>query len=507
MYKVLISCAGLGSRVEQHSYGFNKSLISIDKKAVITHIIENIENEVPIVICLGYKSETLKQYLDVAHNDRDISYVYVDDYQSENSGLSYSISKASHLLQCPFVFISNDSILKTKIVEPTENYVFYSKKLDNTVEIKNYRTVSISPFKINEKKENDINAYVGVCGILEYEKFWRYNQESIDMRLQCIGETYSLNKLKCSSYMCEWFDTGNQDQLKITSQAFSEHSDIHILDKAEECIWFTNDRVVKFHKDTNFIKQRVNRTLELKKFVPSIINNTLNFFSYSKFEGEVMSSITNIECVERLFKYLNDFWEPVEVDRVEFKEECMKFYKDKTYNRVKEYIKANKYKDTVLKINDVTCEPILEKLDGIDWDWISNGVPVRFHGDLHFENILHNENTFMLIDWRQNFGKFMNCGDIYYDLAKLKHGLIVSHNMVNKEMYSVSESKISISEEWYKKESMDLIDSYIIENCYDKNKVDVLTYLIFLNVAVLHHKPYDKFLFMLGNLLLNGGDV
>ena len=37
---------------------------------------------------------------------------------------------------------------------------------------------------------------------------------------------------------------------------------------------------------------------------------------------------------------------------------------------------------------------------------------------------------FSLLDWRQNFGRSYVFGDIYYDLAKLHHGLIISHDFI-----------------------------------------------------------------------------
>lgn len=505
MYKVLISCAGLGSRVTQHSFGFNKSLISIDKKTVITHIIENIDNDVDIVICLGYKSDTLKEYLDVAHNDRNITYVYVDDYESVKSGLGYSINKAKELLQCPFVFISNDSIITTKIKEPIENYVYYSNKLNDTNEIDNYRTINTYPFNINEKKESKSKAYVGVCGVKDFEDFWKYNDESITLNKQTIGETYSLNKMSnVKTYECEWYDTGNEEQLLLTKKSFNTNDNIHVLDKNEECIWFTKDRVIKYHKDINFIKDRVNRVSSLESFVPSIISHTNNFYSYSKFYGNVLSSTNDMKYIKNLYSYLDDFWKPINININLFQKECMSFYKDKTYDRVKKYLKENP-NDDVNNINGIMCPPILDTLDSIDWVYLSKGVPVRFHGDLHFENILYNRDSYKLIDWRQSFGTLQECGDVYYDLAKLKHGFIVSHNVVDKNRFFVSDKLISIEEEWYKDESIKILDEYVESKGYDKNKVNILTYLIYLNVAILHHKPYDKFLFMLGKFLINGG--
>ena len=78
-------------------------------------------------------------------------------------------------------------------------------------------------------------------------------------------------------------------------------------------------------------------------------------------------------------------------------------------------------------------------LNQIDWKWISSGLSGRFHGDFHFENILYSKSNkkFTFLDWRQDFAGNLSIGDIYYDLAKLMHGIIVDHNQVNKKKFKI----------------------------------------------------------------------
>ena len=42
-----------------------------------------------------------------------------------------------------------------------------------------------------------------------------------------------------------------------------------------------------------------------------------------------------------------------------------------------------------------------------------------------------------LLDWRQDFSGNIFFGDIYYDFAKLLHGMIVSHEIVKNNGYNV----------------------------------------------------------------------
>ncbi|MCC6933568.1 MAG: hypothetical protein IT292_09975 [Deltaproteobacteria bacterium] len=76
-----------------------------------------------------------------------------------------------------------------------------------------------------------------------------------------------------------------------------------------------------------------------------------------------------------------------------FQSSCLKFYRDKTYQRVKRFFTRYERIDAEEIINGVHVPMISTILDSLDWEYIAKGSPVRFHGDLHFENILVNGGT------------------------------------------------------------------------------------------------------------------
>ena len=172
-----------------------------------------------------------------------------------------------------------------------------------------------------------------------------------------------------------------------------------------------------------------------------------------------------------------------------------------------EILKKNKLKDKYEIINDTKVMPVFKLLKKINWENMSNGIPVRFHGDYHFENIVYDKKKFIFLDWRQDFNGILDYGDIYYDLAKLLHGIIVSHQNVVDNKFSIIKNKtktfISIKKINNYKKIFQKYLSWLSENNYDLNKVHLITALIYLNIATLHHHPYDKFLFSLGKLYLN----
>ena len=123
-----------------------------------------------------------------------------------------------------------------------------------------------------------------------------------------------------------------------------------------------------------------------------------------------------------------------------------------------------------------------------------------FHGDLQFDNVIVGDNKkFYLLDWRQNFAGG-NVGDVYYDLAKMYGGILMSYKlMANSNNFTcfVDESFVNYE---YEMES-NLIkfkapyEKWILQNGYDLNKVKQITSLIFLNMAPLHEKELGNLLF------------
>jgi len=205
------------------------------------------------------------------------------------------------------------------------------------------------------------------------------------------------------------------------------------------------------------------------------------------------------------------YWAPFELTDVEkknFKQTCNSFYREKTYKRVKQYFNRFQQKDSKEIINGIEVPKLYDLLEKIDWECVSDGTPCMFHGDLHFENILVSESgDFLLLDWRQDFGNILHYGDLYYDLAKLLHGMIVSHELINKEMFLIEKKANVINFDILRKNIMveceKYFENFILDNGHDLKKVKILTALVFLNIAALHHYPYSEFLFYLGKYQLN----
>jgi hypothetical protein len=142
----------------------------------------------------------------------------------------------------------------------------------------------------------------------------------------------------------------------------------------------------------------------------------------------------------------------------------------------------------------------------VDFGWVSEGIQSQFHGDFILDNIIETESGFKLIDWRQDFGGIIEVGDQYYDLAKLNHSLVVNHEIVNLNHFEVNIHEGNVHCEIFRKhdlvESSKILRDFVEANGLDYRRVQVLTSLIWLNMAPLHHHPFDLFLFNFGKLNL-----
>jgi len=512
-YKALIPSAGLGIRLGVKTKNTNKALVSIANKPVISYIIEKFPLDIEIVIAIGHKGNLIKQYIKLAYPDRKITFVDINPYQGPGSGLGYTILQCKNHLQCPFVFCTNDTIVSNDIPIPQTNWMGYSDVKDNS----KYRSITFHNKVItgifDKESKSDSFAYIGLSGIRDYEYFWDSMEKGVSNGSISMGETFGLKKLfdsdhKVTAENFDWFDTGTPDGISKSNDFFLGPDSPNILPKPNEDIWFVNNKVIKYSEDKNFIKNRVIRAQELNepKFLPKIIDYTENMYSYEMVSGKVFSKCVNTPLFKKLLSFLVRFWgglhEPH--DPIYFNDLCKKFYKKKTYERVQKYFDRFQKSDEKSIINGVEIPKIYEMLDSLDWEHLCDGRPHKFHGDLHFENILVTDNGgFLLLDWRQDFGGNISpYGDIYYDLAKLLHGIIVSHDIINKENYSVVEDLDVIEFDFLRSYNSvkceKTLNDFVISQGLNEKKVKILTALVFINCAPLHHQPYSNLLFYLG---------
>jgi len=515
-YRVCVPTAGTGSRLGNLTRFINKSLVSIANRPTLCHLIEQFPSDTEFVFALGHKAKLMHEFLELAYPDQKFFFADVQPFEGPGSGLGLSLLACKEFLQQPFIFISCDTLVKEAIPAPDENWMAYSEAAD----LQTYRTLLVDGKRVTSICEKGIGkfdtnkAYIGLTGIHDYKIFWESMGQGGEESIQT-GEVHGLRALLPSNITAHeftWFDTGNPTALARARDAYRETDAPNILEKANEAIWFVNDQVIKFSDDRKFIANRVKRVKELQGFVPDVTGVRSNMYRYPKVDGKVVSESVTLPLFERLLEYSKSFWIQQALstsEASEFKKTCLSFYRDKTFERVELFYKNFSKQDGSESINDKAMPRLDTLLNKLDWNWLADGLPGRFHGDFHFENMLWNatDKRFTFLDWRQDFGGNLSTGDVYYDLAKLLHGLIISHELIAGNFYKVEWQLDEISYDFHRKQILVECErhfgSWLQAEGYDRKKVWVLTALIYLNIAALHHNPYSLLLFALGKSMLN----
>ena len=107
---VCILTAGSGSRMQNYSKNFNKALLPINKKSVISSIIEKFPLDSNFIIAVGYKKELIIEFLKINHPKNNFKFVEVKNFSGKRSGPGHSLYMCKKYLNKPFYFISCDTL-------------------------------------------------------------------------------------------------------------------------------------------------------------------------------------------------------------------------------------------------------------------------------------------------------------------------------------------------------------------------------------------------------------
>jgi len=514
-HNILITTSGIGSRLGCLTEHTNKSLVRVGDKPSISHILDFYGKQNRFIITVGHHGDKVIQFLGLAYQDWNFEFVEVDKYEGKGSSLGYSISLCRRLLDSPFIFHACDTIIKKSILPGVqENWLLGCRKSDAS----SYRTLLTDGnliVKVREKGELESNPYCysGVAGIRDHDLFFKNladllsegeevsDADVVNMMMREVE--FRLEKIEED----EWFDMGNATSLEFARK--NQKKSHEVLDKNDESIFFSGNMVIKFFSDKKINENRVKRAKILSGFVPKILSSSSNFYSYEKEQGTTFSESANPESFKNLLVWSKEnFWKSIEADD-EFRKVCRGFYVDKTIQRINRHLEGRKDEDIIL--NGVLVPNVYDLIETLDLDWISDGIPARFHGDFILDNIIKKDDgSFVFIDWRQDFNGLLEYGDVYYDLAKLNHNLYVSHEIVNKGLYfledvSSKEKKIDIMCSARLACCKKILTKFVTENKMDLKKIEVLTALVWLNMSGIHQDKFGKFLFNWGkyNLFLN----
>jgi hypothetical protein len=362
--------------------------------------------------------------------------------------------------------------------------------------------------KLNFQNKNFYN-YTGVAFVKNYKLFKKVILHDKKKNGE-LAYFKKINNIKFR-YINKWFDIGSHATKNIAEEFFFNNK--NILPKFDQGIFFLNNKVYKFFANPDITAARYKRSLLLDNFVPKINLCNTFFYQYDFINGVIFSQLKYKYYLFKKFLNwtLKYFWKQKKLNirqQKYFYKICHNFYYEKTLTRINYLYEKNNIIDQNEIINGVNVPKISQLFSSIDWKELGKGFPVRFHGDLHFENIIYNKykKNFKFIDWREDFSGCQEYGDIYYDLAKLNHGFIIDHEIIKKKRYKILIDKKNITFSYYQsnsnKKCKKIFFDFVKKNNFSKKKIEILTSLIYLNISPLHHYPYSIFLYYLGKTTL-----
>ena len=512
-HTVCILTAGKGTRMGALGKILNKALHTIDGKAIITHIINKFPQDAELVVGVGFLGDQVRNYLQIAHGQRKISFVEVDNFDGPGSGPGYSLLCCRSQLQKPFYFVSCDTLWDNELDWTLDKNWFGVAQVNpaDSVHYCNLKVMGTSVVELRDKsrvEDESYQAFVGLCHIKDFPVFWT----ALESTEKVAGEHQISNGIRAliaqsdsQALNVEWTDVGDAGKYK---KAVSRYENFD-FSKENEALYIVSRQVIKFFADASITERRVLKSRLNPAVFPTITRHAGQFYAYVFQPGETLYQVNSRDTFSLLLEWLGtNLWKRQTVDQELMRATCQKFYQTKTLERLSMFDRKYAQPDVASVVNGRNIPATSELLALVPWVRLSEGIPCFMHGDLQFDNILFDaaRQSFMLLDWRQDFGGHVEFGDLYYDLAKLYGGIVLNYDFIKLNLLSYAESGQGITfdfaQRFQTKNYLQQLSEYISGNGYDLIKVKILVALIYLNMSPLHHYPFDKMLYSLGRDLL-----
>lgn len=508
---VCILTAGTGRRSGPFADIINKCLLPYQGRAIISHIIDHFPPTMPIVIALGYKGEQVKAYLTLMHPERSFTFVTVDRYTGEGTGPGYSLMCCKPALPGAFYFVAGDGWFQGIPAATDKNWVALGRT--GAEDLASYCNIGYDPAlhcvtriydKVKPPEAAETGIFTGLMFIKDAKAFWEGLAKSTPTTNEIQIAQGFAPLMAQGDLHTEWVEWRDLGTFALYRDAIDHAFD---FSKTDEFIYLSDTRVVKFFTDAKIVAQRVKKTEYLPQVFPTMVGMDGQFYGYEKVPGNTMYEMLDGRLFARLLQWLKqEFWKPYTGSAAkEMRALCQTFYHDKTRARVAAYQK--KYPDVIeaTTVNGRPVLPIATLLDRLPASLV-DGVAVFMHGDLQFDNIITDGTHFTLIDWRQDFAGETAFGDWYYDLAKMLGGIHLNYDYIKRGLMRFSQEGADVWIDYatraeapaYAKQ----LEAFVEEVGLDFRRVQLLRGLIYLNMAPLHHAPFDRLLYALAQRTL-----
>lgn len=515
---VVITTSGIGERLGVLTKFTNKALVNVGDKYALCYIIESYEKDTDFIITIGYYGKIVKDFLILAYPSLNFTFVEIDNYYGRGSSLGYSLLQAKNYLQKPFIFHCCDAVVVEPVSFEKNKNTLCVFKSDASKQYANVKVKDELIIEVNNKDHNDFDyVYTGISFIYDYFNFWSnlediYSSDKLNNSLSdvhVIKKMMQLDEVNFSYVVLnDWYDTGNKESYGNLQKVFNSTYDV--IAKPNESLCFFDNFVMKFINDASINEKRVRRGKNLFPLTPKIMNSSDNFIVMEKIEGVVLSKYYIHGEIQNLLTWAQKNLWINENKKESYKNECFNFYVKKTIERVNSlrFVESETEKSIV---NGLKVGMFSELIDIVSKNkTLFTDTFYNFHGDFILDNIIKSKDSYVLIDWRHEFGSELTYGDMYYDLAKLRHNIIFNHKNILDNLFDVidknsGEAIVDLKCNYFLIQQLEDFDKFVIENGYDVKKIKIITSIIWLNMSPLYEEKLSKFLFYFGkyNLFLS----
>lgn len=478
----VILAAGRGSRIGRVGESLHKCLVPLEGRAIISHLFDLAPPDADVIVCVGHKAQQVKDYVALAHPDKNVTFVDVAGWDQPGGGPGHSLLATRDLVRGDLAFTSCDTLWEAdpelwaassswtavapmpvgttperwcRIVRGASGRVI--KVLDKTGELAEHTAVYTG---LSFIKASDLDLFWdGVQG-----GEWLANERQVSGGLAALASVHRLD-----SRDINWTDVGDATayhRAVIERQGYD-------WTKEREATWVLPEtgRVVKFWADEDAAHKRVERAAFVQTGLPHISGARAGMIAYNYVSGQIAyDAVRTEDDMRRLLRWADrTVWRPVDVPEDEQLDACKNFYYVKTIERI-------------AMMRPALRQLTMDAIQRIDWSVIVNGCdPVRWHGDFNLGNIIsHGYKSFVGIDWRGDFAGHL-WGDSRYDIAKLIVGCRIHwERAMRGDFRPWPEGKV--------------LEETIRRELAPGPDIDMIAALTLLNSAPLHSEPLDEVL-------------
>ena len=490
----VILAAGAGTRIGRVGESLHKALVPIGGKAVVSHLFDLRPQNSRVVIVLGHRGNQIREYVSIAHPQLDVDYVEVEwDAPGAGPGASLYATRAAVGEDVNMTFTSCDTMWQVDhgLWKRPYSWAALSAIPAGTDPARWCRMhVDENHFVtgILDKEAGGDSSWLGYTGLSriisdDLTAFWDGLMSASSSHLR-EGEkqvTSGFYRIPLHGERITWIDVGDEQAYRDAVARMTGYD----FTKINEATYVLPDegRVIKFWANQEIMKKRHRRAVALNGAVPDVVGKGEQMFAYHYVPGRPVYDM-NEPPAHMMQDVLEWGWEniwrkpaPVPDDPAKVGSVCMEFYRTKTYKRI-----------------SMLSEPLqsraMDAVSRIDWHALCAGAkPGLIHGDFNFGNIIYSQNTetFLGIDWREDFGGEIEWGDIRYDLAKLAGGTRVHWMNAQRgdfRPWAEGEEALAALDSW---------TSFMFDD-QTADDIQLIAALQLLNSAPLHAAPLDEIL-------------